>query len=602
MEPSSIVQGLSLSQTPRPGQLKVLELIKEPGTELNIKLPTGYGKTFTAYAAYMLLRAQNRVNGLLFIVPTDAQLGQIVDKSETDFDSVGLTSGQAVDMRFFGTHAMRKYKAGKNEVFVITVQSLKGNSKGLDAVKDLMNYGRFMVVVDEYHHYGIGKKWGDAVKALPSAFMLAMSATPDRPGQDSAFGAPDSPVSYCQAVSEKAVKPLRGHSYIYRIDAITAKGEVISYTTSELIDEAGGEGEAIEKLKIDKQMRWSPKYISPLVSEPLERLHQQRIETGRELRAIIGAMSVSHAELVCKQVEAMFQELRVDWVGTWNGEHGRPQEKNKAVIERFLADEFSPNALDVLVHVGMAGEGLDSTLVSEVVHLNAAKFNNSNKQENGRAARYLESVGGEPVIGNINFDSSSEFAVYTHRLIEKSMDDPLIAIHEPDPDEPPEQREYQELPDEPAIKLVECELVNIDHGAQEIRRMDAALRKADQYYNNKPKDDHETRLKAVEFYKAMREDETESFNELSKLAQTAGAVNGALSRITGLAMRTMQKGVSRQTASTAGDIKTRINQRKCKQCGRIDKASEAVLLKHYHWLKDLESEILECDTLPGWLI
>ena len=200
-----------------------------------------------------------------------------------------------------------------------------------------------------------------------------------------------------------------GHSYVYRIDAIDESGDVLSYTTTELSDMAGSDDpSAIEKLRINKKLRWSPKYVSPLVSIPVERMIQQRIETGRQLRAIVGAMCVSHAELVCAQVASMFPELTVDWVGT--GIDGRTDDENEKIINRFLKDERTDGALDILVHVGMAGEGLDSKLVSEVVHLNKAAINNSNLQENGRAARYLEAANGEPVVGHINFDSGSEFS------------------------------------------------------------------------------------------------------------------------------------------------------------------------------------------------
>jgi len=162
------------------------------------------------------------------------------------------------------------------------------------------------------------------------------------------------------------------------------------------------------KTIIERKMRWSPKYVSPLVSIPIERMLRDRIATGYKLQAIIGAMCVSHARLVCEQVKAIFPELSIDWVGT--GDNGRSDEENKKVLEIFCPKKDEEGrrrpGLDILVHVGMAGEGLDSIYVSEVVHLNRASINNSNNQENSRAARYLDGV-----MGNINFDSCSEYAV-----------------------------------------------------------------------------------------------------------------------------------------------------------------------------------------------
>ena len=129
-----------------------------------------------------------------------------------------------------------------------------------------------------------------------------MSATPYRPSDDSAFGAPQVDVSYRQAVKESAVKELQGHAYHYKIDAIDESGELVSFTTAELIEAAGGDSQ--EKIdKLTRKMRFSPKYISPLITNPIDRMLRDRLRTGMQLQAIIGCMSVSHANLVFEQDE-----------------------------------------------------------------------------------------------------------------------------------------------------------------------------------------------------------------------------------------------------------------------------------------------------------
>ena len=181
-----------------------------------------------------------------------------------------------------------------------------------------------MIVVDEYHHhYGIGKAWGRAVLVLNRAFLLAMSATPTRPDDDIAFGTPHVTVKYREAVDEGAIKRLVAHAYSYRIE--TTNEETLQtqiWTTDELAKEAGGDApEKIERLRIKRKMRWSPKYVSPLIRTPIERMIKDRMATGHPLQVHITAMCVSHAQIVCEQVAAMYPELRVDWVGT--GEDGR---------------------------------------------------------------------------------------------------------------------------------------------------------------------------------------------------------------------------------------------------------------------------------------
>jgi len=124
-------------------------------------------------------------------------------------------------------------------VFAVTAQALI-KAAG-DIVRALMETGSWMITVDEYHHYGMEKSWGKAVTSLNYSFLLAMSATPYRPDEDSAFGPPDVVVSYREAVEQACVKPLKGHSYVYKIDAVLQSGEIQTMTTDELVKDAGSD-------------------------------------------------------------------------------------------------------------------------------------------------------------------------------------------------------------------------------------------------------------------------------------------------------------------------------------------------------------------------
>jgi hypothetical protein len=482
------------------------------------------------------------------------------------------------------------------------------NSNGMDIVTDLMATGRWMVVVDEYHHYGVEKTWGIAVEKLNYEFRLAMSATPYRAGDDGAFGEPDVIVEYTTAVAEKAVKPLVGHSYTYKIDAITADGDVVSYTTSDLARELGvdiGDAGAIEKRRIERKMRWSPKYVSPLVSIPLERMQVESIRTGFKLQAIIGAMCVSHAEMVCSQVKAMFPELSVDWVGT--GDDGRSVEKNQEILDRFCPDKDEMgrrnHTLDVLVHVGMAGEGLDSVNVSEVIHLNGASINNSNNQENGRAARYLEGV-----VGNINFDSCTGYAKegYIGEKIMDAMDfkDPSVCGRckkEPCVCADPESSDHvPTLPDEPTIQIHNMEVIDINSGG--VQRMARALSEDSRFSFIKPEDlkdkDSPVWEHVINAYRGMRMKEAEQHDEKSVVLQWKDSVNKATSVVTGRVMKAMTAN-GRQPTALAGDVKKWINGRKKRDVGPVTNDVESCR-KHYQWLKNLEQEIID-SGIPSWL-
>lgn len=591
---------LSFRQNPRRGQRTVIDLAIEPGrTRLCAKLPTGYGKTFTAACVYSSLQAQGRVDRLLYLVPTTGQLDQFVKDGGSDLEAASVEGSHYVcDIAFSGAaQAIKQHRTGSHQVFACTIQGLSSAGTGA-IVKELMESGRWMICVDEYHHYGEDKTWGRKVlelERLPQCkYLLAMSATPDRPDADSAFGQPEVIVTYRDAVKEKAVKPMTCHSYTYKIDAIE-DGDVVSYTTGEIVEAAGDESqEALER--VFKKMRWSPKYISPLVDTPITRMLRERLATGHRLQALIGAFCCSHAQLVCEQVQAMFPELKVDWVGT--GSNGRSDGENRAVLNKFCPPKKDGKRdpqdikLDVLVHVGMAGEGLDTVYVSEVIHLNPANKNNSNDQENGRAARFLPDV-----MAYINVETGSDYACdeYLGRGIEKAFDmsPELAAEDDSAPTDFEESDDWPELPEEPEIDIYDVTCIQINTG--EVKRMEEAVSQTTGLSLEDPKV-HEA---AINLYLKMRRDEAERFNDRSTVEQWKTTVEQALSYVSRRVIKQMMPGAARVDRSLVGDIRKRINTRKKRALGPVDK-DVALLKRHYNWLKQFEAELIE-GGIPQWL-
>jgi len=608
MERTSTLRSLSqikaqigtFKQKPRQGQLDAIESLVDQGNRLNVKLPTGYGKTFTALSIYSVLQSLGEVNRLLVIFPTDPQLLQFEEAAAKSMHKCSIDGPRSVcDVRFFGAEAIAKHQKNQCQVFAITVQSLIG-SRGMDNVSALLGKGRWMIVVDEYHHYGIDLPFGKAVNSLSHEFLLCMSATPHRPDGDSAFGEPDIKVTYREAVKQNAVKPLRGHSYNYKVDAITADNEVISFTTDEIVADAGKNSpEAIEKMIYDRKLRWSPKYISPLVTNPLSRMITERIKTGHKLQAIVGAMCVSHAEMVCEQIRSAFPDLVCDWVGT--GDNGRSVEKNRDILRRFAPTDGSLPTVDVLVHVGMAGEGLDTVYVSEVIHLNAANVNNTNNQENGRAARYLPGV-----IGNINFDAGSGYAVkgYVGGAIMDAMDELPPQPDEINEQDPPSGSvdELWDLPEEPFIKIINAECTSIDSGDSEVQKMVDQLVKLVPEYTKADVENVESELweHAIAGVKRMRSQEAEVHNERSIILQWEDQIKNAISTTTGNAVRLLTKSGMRIDKSMIGDIKKRIYSRKKRDLGAMEK-NVMSLKKHYNWILSLNTGMNTEGAVPSWL-
>ena len=603
------MQKMPFKQKPRPGQERVIFDATMAGRRgLNIKLPTGYGKTYTAACVYSMLKQNGRVNRLLYVVSNDAQLNQFYTDGRIEF-ALACVDGPLLitDVSFAGADALRKHRSGACQIFVITIQSLR-ETRGANNVATLLETGQWMICIDEYHHYGIDKSWGRAALALNRAFLLCMSATPSRPGDDSAFGVPDLVVSYREAVTENAIKSLKGHSYDYRIN-LQMNGDTVDVTTKDLFEMAGGDSpDKIEKFTIKRKMRWSPKYIYPLIDYPIERMQAQRVRTGRRLQILIVAMCVSHAKMVCEQIQDYYPELKTDWVGT--GDYGRLQDENRDVLKRFCPpkDENGqrpPAEIDVLVNVGMAGEGLDCVNVSEIVFLNNASLNNRNIQICGRAARYLDGV-----VGNINFDSSSEFSQngYVGEKIMDAMDfqQPAPGDDDDDDDDPEgDEFDYEPLPDEPFIRVYDVELIGIDSGDESVQRMARLIKEKDPTaYDFRGMDNdlkHPDWTPFISLFRTMRAVEAAAFNEKSAIEQLRDDVKNATSAVVGLSLQKASVRRHPEVKQFRGRAWHEINRRKGRLFGSIEGVNDETRLRsHYGWIKQLEREIL-ANGVPAWL-
>lgn len=614
MQHASSVRSVPPRKALRDGQRRVVEEVLARGTgTLPVQLPTGYGKTLTAAASFRALWERGDVNRLLYLVSTVVQVRQFCEDGNHDFLDAGMHGVTPFDIGYSPASALKNHRQNKKIVFAATIQAVASGAVGI-ALREMMETGVWMVVVDEYHHYGVDNSWGKEALKLGARFVLAMSATPERKNQDSAFGVPQIRVKYREALKQKAAKMLRLHSYEYKVDAITVNGEVVSFTTSDVVREAGGsDPDAIDKFIIDRKLRWSPKYISPLVSIPIERLLGRR--RGLPLQMIVGAMSCLHAQMVCEQMRTMFGDLlRIDWVGT--GPQGRPDHENEAVLKKFCPPKVNGErrpedvGLDILVHVGMAGEGLDSVFVSEVTHLNRASITNQNDQENGRASRRIPGAPDELQLAYINVDSSSPYAEWSGKKIMDVFDRENGEAPPDDDDEndgdDQDDRDVSELPDEPTIMIADCTLQNIDKGDPEVKGCAEALAQAGNYDPqimtdlNHPIWDDALRLRRLELEQRSR-----GQDKMSTLCQLRETIGSAVGRIASVTVR--MGSTLRPQSSAIGDMCKRIRRKMKidfaaleKSTGAIELADEAGLRARYNWLKALDVTVRK-EGIPHWL-
>lgn len=472
---------------PRPGQQALIDrLAADPSAALlTVRWPTGYGKSKGIALAYKAKREAGLCDRLLIVVANTTQARQTVEDFKTDCRDVGLV---VKDPWLFNKEPVtyRAHVEGRAEVFVTTIQMVSATARGdIDTLTNLLRSGgRWMLAADEYHHYADERDWGTSLARVRdlSVFTLAMSATPDRDDVPTIFGKPTLVKPYLEAVQEEAVKRFTRHAYNYAVDVKTPDGEVVRFTTDELREIEQAEG--FEKFEQRRKLRYTPKYVSPILLHPVTRLIDRRLATGQPLQLLVRAMSCLHAEYIAEQMASLFgDELRVDWVGT--GMNGRTDEQNTRTLAAFCPRKTATGArgvptVDVLVQVGMAGEGLDTVYVAEIIDLSLASLKgaaNQSKQFLGRGARWVPALAADEQICHVSVPSDHPLAgvpVQMTAWFDGAVE--MVDAEAAGQDQAPREYEFAPMPPEPP-SIEDVTLMNVTsddpHYVSFVRQMNA---------------------------------------------------------------------------------------------------------------------------------
>lgn len=606
MEPATALPQLSFKKKLRSGQRRVLDHLAGKINKLLAKLPTGYGKTYLGFCIYAIKQMTGSCNRMLIITGAPDQSRQMVTDGPLEAANACVSGPRNImDVSFWALGALVKaLREDKCSIFTIHIHDLN-TSEGMQKVQALMQTGRWMVWVDEYHHYGQDKRWTDRVNKLGYMFFFGTSATPDRPGKDGAFGPPDVSVKYREAVEERAVKPLRGHAYNYAIE-FDVDGETVRYTTKELAEQAGGDDpDKISTYTLSRKMRWKPDYISPLLYMPIDRMLTARIACGRKLQALGRAMCVAHAKLICEQARILYPELAIEWVGT--GTDGRTDEENTSVLARFCPpkDEHGnrpPSTIDVLISVGMCAEAKDTVDVSEVMIFDNGGLSNTLIQIIGRAARAITGV-----TGHVNFDASSGLAKagYIGAAIMDAMD-----FDHPEPDDDEDTKtgdgdgDYIELPPEPVVDISRLQLIEVDSGDDGVRQMAKLIQSKNEGFldfSAMEKDGaHADWQTVINLFNKMREVQAAPLKAEAIVRTLDEDLKSAVRKVTGLVVEKLGFKRGRAPGWLVGVVKHEINAKKSALHGPVCN-DEEVLRKHYGFVKQLERDVLN-NGAPRWAV
>lgn len=611
----------------RPGQQAAIDFIigRPDLTVVPLKLPGGYGKTIVIAECYRIKRDQGVCDRLLIVVANDRQRSQIITDFEKDCHWIGLDIPGGVwafspDGATAGVHLRDQV-----EVFVTTIQSVSAtkakpctNGEGdkaedKDALTNLLkSKGKWMLAADEYHHYATEQDWGKSLKRVVdiSKFTVALSATPSRDGMPTIFGDPIISWSYREGVGERSLKTLKVASYNYGVEVTTGKGKKLRFTSDELreIEKLPG---GINTFQQREGLRYDIRYVHPVILEPLLRLSNLENATGFKFQMLIRAMSCAHARALCEQLRELQPNRVIEWVGT--GPDGRGDAENDEICERFVPPKNGqgrrPDSdIDVLIQVGMAGEGFDCINVTEIVDLSLATLMgsaNATKQFYKRGARWIHGsdpehqLDPEHQICTINVPSDHPLSGLGQSVMDWIDSNNGIPGFEPDPPSDPNTNKPKpkSIPDEwlsdiiDSVKLLEVRMD--DPGFQ---RYTKTVEKV----ANINREDPEAMEFLRKMYQQFRDESTPKPSAQMQMARLRTKIANVVSD---LALRTARNGKNPQElvdSKITGSFQQRINGHLKQIFGPRDNLLVEGLVKQARYLASIYNQTLEGDY-PLWL-
>ena len=609
MQPETWKQYLRLSFTLHRGQQETFDLAMEDAADDKlIVLPTGYGKTRAAAGYYAISRERHLVNRCLWLVSSDLQ--RLALSPEPDKET-GLRDPTVTDdiTTWFGLSCLetmtvkgdwreiRMHERGDAEVFVTSYQFLREQATYFNA---LLGTGQWLLVADEAHHLRESGKWADWLERLPRVGTLYMSATPLRTDRLPLKNVPRTEdgttfkarvnISARAAIEEQAIRKPLAHAQDWKLEFADNKGELVSYTTSQLRELGVDESTDFDAWVVKHDLKYTMAYLQRIVLDAVVRLTEKCTTLPGTHQMIVYAMSCQHAKFLANHVfPSIGYETKqdVDWIGVL-----RSEAENREVISKYKKGE-----LLILVQVDKAGEGFDNPASSVGLFLNMVKSDTKLLQQIGRLMRRLLEIAFERDVADIFADTS-------HQVI------PLVRTMHPEDDaydesgKPPGggggggRNDWDPLPE---LMEIKTQWLNTDvfgpDGTAPPDHPASVFRTALQYGMSPEQVQDIVRMATGRTIQLERPS-----GEIGKLALMEGRVTSTMRRVATHAITLSASNGIKNPRQLAGWIKKNLNTRwKVENRGHKEMLSEDFERK-YEWLRKIDEEMRQTREVPQWLI
>lgn len=346
--PAVILENENLREPQKQAYYKVYEhfIFKQENSHALIVIPTGVGKT-----GVMALIPYRISNGrVLIITPQLTVKDTVIDSLNTEKHNNFWLSRKVLSeehlpaiIEYEGLNTTHEVFALAN-IVVVNIQKLQERlvSSLINRLpKDFFD----MIIIDEAHH-STATTWVDSIQHFSNAKVVKLTATPYRTDGRKIAGKLIYNYKLRQAMAYDYVKSLKRNEFIPgELKFIMDNDDSVVYTLDEVM-----------KLKdeewISRNVAYSRECSEQVVEESIKILEKQKGLSGLPHMIIAVACGIKHA----KQISALYEKHNIRVGIIHSGMDPSDIEIVKSNISNFR--------LDVIVNVGMLGEGYDHRYLS----------------------------------------------------------------------------------------------------------------------------------------------------------------------------------------------------------------------------------------------
>ncbi len=443
---------------------------RQVGSERHVllQLPTGTGKSVIAGILPFGL-----ANGkVLVIAPGLRLLEQLVKdldlrKETNKYDELKLLSDADLDKlrnELFLLELSSSVNAGDvldNQIIVTNFHKLQDVQAWFSECRDQID----VIIIDEAHHQNAAT-YQEVIKYFPNAKIVGLTGTPFRSDGQKVEGKRIYKYSYEDAIRDKIIRNFHHHDVTPEEVELTFEDESkTTYTLSQIL-------EMSEDSWFQHQISMSDDCCYSIALKAKEKLQDLRKNFPKEQHQIIAsAMSVRHARV---QVQNAFKKagLKVGIVSS---------HKEEAVHNKQTFEKLERGDIDVIIHVGMLGEGFDHKPLGVAAIFRPYKSLNPYIQFVGRVIRKNGFTGYSYIVSHAGLNQVSRFREF--KMFDKD-DQEFLQNHlfaDPKTKEPSEESfvEGDDNTDRPETAMVRESggLIEIGHSFVQMNKIDDIIRR-----------------------------------------------------------------------------------------------------------------------------